>query len=252
MADDGTRRSRPRVGSTGARFPRRPDTDDAFRPPEPDPTAGDAANDTADDAGDNLVGRTGARFDSRARRARREAAVDAATPATGAHARGSRRGPAEPEPTDPGSDPDDGSAVPGPREAPTSPSVPVPSAPVPPVPAALDVVPTVWGPDVRPYVRTGGRTRARTDLALETLVSVPSPRPSLTDPEHRAIGEVCDGPRSVAEVAALVGVPLGVARVLIDDMAVAGLLVVHRSSSGASGAPDLTILERVLAGLHRL
>ena len=84
---------------------------------------------------------------------------------------------------------------------------------------------------------------------------MPTPRPALEDPEHRAIGEVCDGPRSVAEVAALLGVPLGVARVLIDDMADEGLIVVHRTASGGpegGDAPDLRVVERVLAGLRRL
>ncbi len=105
---------------------------------------------------------------------------------------------------------------------------------------------------VRPYVRTRGRTRARADLAVETLVSIPSPRPSLEDPEHVALGDVVDDPRSVAEVAALLSVPLGVARVIIDDMAGAGLLLVHPRAVAAGGVPSRDMMQRVLDGLHRL
>ena len=105
---------------------------------------------------------------------------------------------------------------------------------------------------VRPYVRTRGRTRARADLAVETLVSIPSPRPPLEDPEHVALGDVVAAPCSVAEVAALLSVPLGVARVIIDDMAGAGLLLVHPRAVAASGAPSRDIMQRVLEGLHRL
>lgn len=107
---------------------------------------------------------------------------------------------------------------------------------------------------VRPYVRTRGRTHARPDLRVETLVSIPSPRPPLEDPEHVVIGELCDGPRSVAEVAALMRVPLGVARVLIGDMADEGTLTVHPTAdgSGAGRGPDRAVMARVLRGLHRL
>jgi hypothetical protein len=105
---------------------------------------------------------------------------------------------------------------------------------------------------VRPYVRTRGRTRTRVELAVETLVSIPSPRPPLEDPEHVALGDVVGAPRSVAEVAAMLAVPLGVARVIIDDMAGAGLLVVHPRSLAPSGTPSRDMMQRVLDGLHRL
>jgi hypothetical protein len=104
---------------------------------------------------------------------------------------------------------------------------------------------------VRPYVLTGGRTRSRFELAVETLVSaVPM---AVRDPEpgeHRAVVDLCREPRSVAEVAALLGVPLGVARVWLGDLAATGAVAVHRSA-GAAG-PDMALMERVLTGLHRL
>ncbi|WP_091457065.1 DUF742 domain-containing protein [Actinokineospora iranica] len=101
---------------------------------------------------------------------------------------------------------------------------------------------------VRPYAWTGGRTRARSDLALEALVSTAVHGPPVSW-EHRAIADLCARPRSVAEIAALLGLPLGVARVLIGDLADRGVLTVHQI---ASAAPNLEFMERVLAGLRKL
>ena len=108
---------------------------------------------------------------------------------------------------------------------------------------------------VRPYAWTGGRTRPVYDLAIETLVSVgtagrdPSRIPQY---EHRAVAELCAEPRSVAEVAALLKLPLGVARVVLGDMAGLGVVTVHQTASSAGSAPDLALMERVLSGLRRL
>jgi hypothetical protein len=108
---------------------------------------------------------------------------------------------------------------------------------------------------VRPYAWTGGRTRPVYDLAVETLVSVgtagrdPSGLPRY---EHRAVAELCREPRSVAEVAALLTLPLGVARVLIGDMASQGTVVVHQTASTSGDVPDRALMERVLSGLRRL
>jgi hypothetical protein len=78
----------------------------------------------------------------------------------------------------------------------------------------------------------------------------------LSSEEHRAVAELCRAPRSVAEVAALLSLPLGVARVLLADMAGIGLVVVHRNPPGEEGShagrPDMVLMERVLSGLRRL
>ena len=108
---------------------------------------------------------------------------------------------------------------------------------------------------VRPYTWTGGRTRPVQDLALETLVFTSDEGRDVTaicSAEHAAIAELCTEVRSVAEVAALLALPLGVARVLLADMIDTGLVNVHRNTLGLDSAPDLSLLERVLAGLHRL
>jgi hypothetical protein len=104
---------------------------------------------------------------------------------------------------------------------------------------------------VRPYVLTRGRTRSQYDLSIETLVSaVPMAANGPAAAEHEAVIALCQEPRSVAEVAALLGIPLGVARVLLGDLVAAGAVAVHRTA-GVAG-PDLALMERVLAGLRRL
>ncbi|HEY2766126.1 MAG TPA: DUF742 domain-containing protein [Pseudonocardiaceae bacterium] len=107
---------------------------------------------------------------------------------------------------------------------------------------------------VRPYAWTGGRTVSRHDLAIEALISATGrPLGAGASPEHHAIVRLCSIPRSVAELAALLSVPLGVARVVLGDMAEAGSVAVHRTAAGiADGAPDLALMQRVLTCLQRL
>jgi uncharacterized protein DUF742 len=112
-------------------------------------------------------------------------------------------------------------------------------------------------PLVRPYSRTGGRTRSNLDLAIETLVSTSDlgrARSNQLDGTHQPIAELCAQSRSVAEVAALMRIPLGVARVLVSDMVGMGLVVVHQQAAEAdtTGGVPIALMQRVLAGLHRL
>src|SRR5689334_18186024 len=107
---------------------------------------------------------------------------------------------------------------------------------------------------VRPYTMTGGRTRPRSEVAIESVVtSVPYPPrdPSTLTPEFQAIIGLCREWRSVAEISALLRLPLGVTRVLIADMAYEGLLRLHQSNT-AEGPTDIRLLERVLSGLRKL
>lgn len=109
---------------------------------------------------------------------------------------------------------------------------------------------------VRPYAWTRGRTKSGFDLAIETLLSTSQrgrEQMVMLPVEHRAVAQLCEQTRSVAEVAALLAIPLGVARVLLGDMAGLGLVIVHQTaSSTGKGGPDLALMERVLSGLRRL
>lgn len=106
---------------------------------------------------------------------------------------------------------------------------------------------------VRPYTWTGGRTTSPVTLEVETLVSATGrPADPASPPEHRTILRLCANPRSVAELAALLKMPLGVTRVLLGDLAAAGNVVVHRTASPADTAADVALMQRVIAGLQRL
>lgn len=109
---------------------------------------------------------------------------------------------------------------------------------------------------VRPYALTRGRTRpGRADLPLEALVrGVAGASDPAATPERRRILELARGEiLSVAELSAHLSLPLGVVRVLVGDLADAGLVVVHSGSSTmASPATNLTVLKGVLHGISSL
>ena len=108
---------------------------------------------------------------------------------------------------------------------------------------------------VRPYAWTRGRTKSGLELAIEALVSTSQrgrEQMAMLQVEHRAVAELCEQTRSVAEVAALLKLPLGVARVLLGDMAGIGVVTVHQTASSTGIVPDLALMERVLSGLRRL
>ncbi|MCX4548236.1 DUF742 domain-containing protein [Streptomyces sp. NBC_01387] len=113
---------------------------------------------------------------------------------------------------------------------------------------------------VRPYSLTGGRTKFGHILFVETFVAAieaPPERPELANgplrlmPEMRAIVEICRRMRTVAEISALLKMPLGVVRVLLSDLADQGKIRVYGTGHG-EGQPDRALLERVLSGLRRL
>jgi Protein of unknown function (DUF742) len=107
---------------------------------------------------------------------------------------------------------------------------------------------------VRPYTVTGGRTQPRYKLPLEALVTstVFEARDlSVLAPECQAILQFCVDWRSVAEISAVLRIPLGVARILVADMSADGLVRIHQRDD-SEGRPDLNLLERVLSGLRKI
>jgi hypothetical protein len=157
----------------------------------------------------------------------------------------------KPEPP-PDPDPAPSKALPENAKKPAQPAPPPRPRPVDLYPAP----PTVSRPDeplIRPYVLTGGRTRPRHDLAVHALVRTTQRgrKPAYGLPaEHAAICRLCRTPQSVAEVAALLRVPLGVARVLVDDMESQELITI--TAPGEEDGQSVEILTRVLEGLRRL
>ncbi|WP_256442828.1 DUF742 domain-containing protein [Catellatospora sp. IY07-71] len=95
---------------------------------------------------------------------------------------------------------------------------------------------------VRPYLMTGGRTRPVQDgLRVETLVSaVPASLHAPLTFERRRIVELCQAPRSVAEIAVALMIPFGVTKVLVADLVNGNFVTIQQAN-------DITIdmLERI-------
>lgn len=108
---------------------------------------------------------------------------------------------------------------------------------------------------VRPYTLTSGRTSTRVNLPLEapirTLESGPAPRWPGNDVRAKILGLGVDSP-SVAEIAARLSLPLGVARVLIGDLVTQGYLQVHITLASATIDERRELIGRTLRGLRAL
>ena len=104
---------------------------------------------------------------------------------------------------------------------------------------------------VRPYMVTGGRTRPKIDgLPLEALVTTTRQGVAQSDRrlfEQRRVLEECREPMSIAEVAAALDVPVGVARVLIGDLLDEGLL-----EATTPTAKDEQLIRRLIDGVRSL
>ncbi len=111
------------------------------------------------------------------------------------------------------------------------------------------------GPLVRPYTLTGGRTAPTTgglDLVAYVLTVEPSPAPNPSrQPEHLAALRLCQHPVTVAEVAAHLGLPVGVVRILLSDLIAEGLVMVREPASDMQLA-DEDLLLAVMNGLQKL
>ncbi|MGW4340056.1 DUF742 domain-containing protein [Rhodococcus koreensis] len=108
---------------------------------------------------------------------------------------------------------------------------------------------------VRPFILTGGRTESGIDLPLEAVIVARADGDAVVDAmpapdELRRVFALCSEPRSVAEIASLASIPLGVARVLVGDLAATGAVTVNETA-GSTG-PDRKLMERVLDGLRKL
>jgi hypothetical protein len=106
----------------------------------------------------------------------------------------------------------------------------------------------------RPYSWTEGRTEPVVELAIEAQVratpeGLTADLPS-TSPLWTIVG-LCAEPCSVAELAAHLSVPLGVAKVLVADLVAEGLVAVAATlSEDASVDERRELIERVLSGLR--
>lgn len=107
----------------------------------------------------------------------------------------------------------------------------------------------------RLYTVTGGRSRSGTDaFDLVTLVvSECEPTPGMQS-EHAAILRTCRSPTAVVEIAADLGLPVSIVRILLGDLHAAGRITARhpRVAASADQLPDPEILKQVLVGLRNL
>jgi Protein of unknown function (DUF742) len=116
---------------------------------------------------------------------------------------------------------------------------------------------TEWdaGPVSRPYTVTGGRTHLRGTWHFDLVdVVVRTPKSADTtflSPERSRILDLCRVPTAVAELASAVGLPIGVVRVLLDDLMYENLIEV-KAAAPRGRVTDMELLRQVLHGLQSL
>ena len=105
----------------------------------------------------------------------------------------------------------------------------------------------------RPYLLTGGRTGGgAAGIGIETMLvrDRQAAPPAARSTAISMIIAACDAPVAVAEVAARIGLPIGVVQVLAGDLVNAGVLL--RSESSKSLADDVLFIERLIQGVAAL
>lgn len=106
------------------------------------------------------------------------------------------------------------------------------------------------GAFVRPFIVSGGRTVSSADLTFDSLVlTAEGAMTTGLDPALTKVLEVCLTTQSVADVAAEMGVPLGVAAILLGDLIDKGLVEQHGTTDWQVGKP---VLHRILEGVRAL
>lgn len=107
---------------------------------------------------------------------------------------------------------------------------------------------------VRPFSLTRGRTQPASRIAIEAIL-VTTDRGRQEAPyagRHKHhIADLCQQPQSLAEIAAHMHIPLGVATVLVADMTGEHMLTLHNPAHDGYHE-HLHTLERVLDGLRNL
>lgn len=107
----------------------------------------------------------------------------------------------------------------------------------------------------RLYTITCGRSRAdEVELDLVTLiVSECEPEPGMQS-EHARILLLCASPTAVVEVAAELGLPVSVVKILLTDLLDTGAVAARHPTAprAVDELPDPAFLEKVLVGLRNL
>ncbi|MEU8438335.1 DUF742 domain-containing protein [Streptomyces sp. NPDC029216] len=105
----------------------------------------------------------------------------------------------------------------------------------------------------RLYTLTGGRSRSGSDAfdLVTLIVAECDPVPGMQS-EHAAILRMCRYPTAVVEVAAELGLPVSIVRILLADLLAAGRVSARHPRATTYCLPDPELLEQVLVGLRNL
>lgn len=107
----------------------------------------------------------------------------------------------------------------------------------------------------RLYTVTGGRSRADESAfdVVTLIVSECEPSAGMQS-EHVKILRLCRRPMAVVEIAAHLGMPVSIAKILLCDLLDTGRISARHPTSAPVRAqlPDLDILKQVLVGLRKL
>ncbi|MEU6485392.1 DUF742 domain-containing protein [Streptomyces sp. NPDC046887] len=114
--------------------------------------------------------------------------------------------------------------------------------------------PVDTGDPDRLYTVTSGRSRADDSFDLVTLVVSESGPTAGMQSEHARILRLCRHPTAVVEIAAELGLPITVVRILLGDLLGTGRITARHPQATRSLAelPDSDLLKEVLHGLHNL
>ncbi|GAA2612904.1 DUF742 domain-containing protein [Paractinoplanes durhamensis] len=98
-------------------------------------------------------------------------------------------------------------------------------------------------PVVRPFMITNGRTQPMHDgLRIETqLRATPAALSAPLRFEARRIVELCQAPKSIADLAVALSAPLGVVRVIVGDLITEGYVLLDRRT----GDLPTDLIERI-------
>jgi hypothetical protein len=115
------------------------------------------------------------------------------------------------------------------------------------------------GPMVRPYTVTRGRTRPSGAHAIDlmsrvTALDTDAPGPDVDHARAALLDLIRRGPRPVVELAADADLPLTVLRVLLGDLAEAGLIRIDEPRRLPAGGPraDPGLLREIVARLREI
>lgn len=112
-----------------------------------------------------------------------------------------------------------------------------------------------FGPLLRPYTLTRGRTRPTgPDFDMMMIIrTTPSAYGRTTGlaPEHLRILNLCRSPSSVADIAGELNLSLNVVRILLSDLRDQGLITARPQATVAQ-LPQEHILREVIQGLQAL